>query len=1070
MNVFEPNKPLAAVLSRNVTVRELITPLALAIGLAYGNSATAQSALPLAIGQAQIQGSVRTTPNASINEIRIELDRKSVPANGLNSANVTITLLDKNGAPIQDDVWINIEVIGGSIKWAGRNASVLDAGWQAIDRVGAGESVKVVSGRVVVQWLAPPQALTGRLKASALGLSATSELDFIPDVRDLMAVGLVEGVIRLRKERNESNATALRSNDGFEQELKAFERSFNSGKGSAATRLAFFVKGAISGETLLTAAYDSDKETRLNLVKDIKPDQLYPVMGDASVTQSEGANSSGKLFVRLDNGKNYLLWGDFDTGAQGVDWFGNGQLSEVYKRDLGAYSRSLMGLRVHTERERLLINGFAAHDNLTRQIDELPANGGSFYNAAKGNAVENTDTVEVITRDRYFPSKILKVSGLQRLTDYTFDPVTGRLILRQALPSYDALGNAQSLRISYELESGGAAYWVAGADAQYKVTDNLELGASLVRDQNPAVPVNDADKVLRQMVSGNATVTLSKNAKIVFETARTESDTVQGLVSGSASRVDLNLADSQSKYRLLAHASRANIGFGNVQASVMPGRREAGLSFEAELTPVWTVSTNFLNQNDAQSGAERRMGVAAVNYKLNESFSFSAGVREFSDNGLGLVTGTSAATDNRLFGQGGLFGSGVDSATSLSSSSRQAVAPLQTKTAFVSASGQISRQISVGVELEKSVAEDPAQRLSVATNWQITPQTRINLRHEISENMGLNEDRSARVRTWALGFSNGFDSQALGRGDVYSEYRVHDSYALRSGEIASGLRTTVNLGDHWRLALGGERILSVQDLGANNSALTGGLEYLGSSDWRGSTRLEWRNGNPASGSGASQTWLHTTSVARRLSNDWTLLARNYWASTDDRQVPGTQSQERFQLGVAYRSSSTSSLDMVAKLELRDERNGELAATESRKVYLGSVHGNWHPTRPLWVSAKVAAKSVKERVQTEQSDFNAVLVGTRVTYDITPAWDLSLMGQMLKGQGSRQYALGSELGYAVARNLYLGFGYNVSGFVDKDLTGDEYTAKGVFMRLRFKFDEDSFPFLKAGQKDGEKSRQ
>ncbi len=72
-----------------------------------------------------------------------------------------------------------------------------------------------------------------------------------------------------------------------------------------------------------------------------------------------------------------------------------------------------------------------------------------------------------------------------------------------------------------------------------------------------------------------------------------------------------------------------------------------------------------------------------------------------------------------------------------------------------------------------------------------------------------------------------------------------------------------------------------------------------------------------------------------------------------------------------------------------------------------------------------------------------------------------MGSVLHGQSgqggssSRQYALGAEIGYAVATNLWASLGYNATGFHDKDLSGSDYTNKGVYLRLRYKFDEDLF---------------
>jgi len=57
--------------------------------------------------------------------------------------------------------------------------------------------------------------------------------------------------------------------------------------------------------------------------------------------------------------------------------------------------------------------------------------------------------------------------------------------------------------------------------------------------------------------------------------------------------------------------------------------------------------------------------------------------------------------------------------------------------------------------------------------------------------------------------------------------------------------------------------------------------------------------------------------------------------------------------------------------------------------------------------------------------------------------------------SRQWAEGAEIGYQVQTNLWLAAGINWSGFDDRDLSGSDYTRKGVYIRLRWKFDEDLF---------------
>jgi len=88
--------------------------------------------------------------------------------------------------------------------------------------------------------------------------------------------------------------------------------------------VAFYYKGLIKGEWLLTAAADSqDQPLRdlfsnfaskdpQDLLRRIDPNRYYPVYGDDSTTVQD-APTSGKFYVRLDKAESSVLWGNFQT-------------------------------------------------------------------------------------------------------------------------------------------------------------------------------------------------------------------------------------------------------------------------------------------------------------------------------------------------------------------------------------------------------------------------------------------------------------------------------------------------------------------------------------------------------------------------------------------------------------------------------------------------------------------------------------------------------------------------------------------------------------------------------------
>ncbi|WP_426806345.1 hypothetical protein, partial [Stenotrophomonas sp. SrG] len=66
-------------------------------------------------------------------------------------------------------------------------------------------------------------------------------------------------------------------------------------------------------DALITAAYDSDKDTRGRLLRDIQPEEFYPVYGDASLRGFD-ARSAERQYVRIDNKRRVLLYGDCQAG------------------------------------------------------------------------------------------------------------------------------------------------------------------------------------------------------------------------------------------------------------------------------------------------------------------------------------------------------------------------------------------------------------------------------------------------------------------------------------------------------------------------------------------------------------------------------------------------------------------------------------------------------------------------------------------------------------------------------------------------------------------------------------
>jgi len=297
-------------------------------------------------------------------------------------------------------------------------------------------------------------------------------------------------------------------------------------------------------------------------------------------------------------------------------------------------------------------------------------------------------------------------------------------------------------------------------------------------------------------------------------------------------------------------------------------------------------------------------------------------------------------------------------------------------------------------------------------------------------------------------------------GKVFSEYRVRDAVAGREAEAAIGLKNSWQIAKGIKLNTTLERVQKLDGTTDNTAtAVTGALEYTASPLWKGTTRLEFR------ASTTSNVFLNTFGVAFKLNRNITLLGKQFLSYTDNKGQSPDVVQERLQGGFAYRPTDTDTWNVLSRYEFKYEKNGATTGAGvipdtavDRKAHIISTHLNYQPTNFLTMSARYAAKFVTEKsngLSTSTSITN--MLSGRTIFDLTSKWDAGVNYSVLFNDlfKSCQYGVGVELGYLVATNLWLSAGYNIFGFKDKDLAAEEYTAQGVYFRLRFKFDEDLF---------------
>ncbi len=1108
-------------MSRTSTLRQMPRLSLLACALATALPAVAQSVgnggrFTPVIGQAHsLYPSSLTTTDAPpqaiddsgqglLDQVVVEVDRDGVPADGQSPVTVQVQLYDRDGKPLSGTQYVTIEHSGGRLLLPGASTDEFGPGAGDADKVIPGVQLRVENGVAAFQLLAPhdPQDVTLRITAG--GHTAQGVIGFIPEMRELLATGLVDGVINFNRRSNASLISPVQHNDAFDRDIRRWEKQFNNGKANASARTAFFVKGKIKGEYLLTAAYDSDKDVRGRLLRDIQPDDYYPVYGDSSLRGFD-ARSAERLYVRVDNKRSYLLYGDFQTGDSLATATGLGGSGVMPQRMLGTYNRTATGLGWHYENERVRSNVFAIEDSLRQVIEEFRSQGSGPY-ALRNNAVlEGSERVEVITRDRNQPSRIVSVRSLARLVDYSFEPFSGRILLNQFLSSFDADLNPVSLRITYELDQGTEKFWTYGGDAQVRVTDKLEVGASAVDDRNPYAPF--------QMGSVNAGYRFGANTALVAEFARTRSEVntnslnqvgSQGLmdavgeVEGDAWRVEFGHDGEKFDARLFA--ARTDPAFNNAASALYGGRGEYSANLTYRVGPRLELYVEGLRSEDRNpDGGERDAAGAGARIKAGQRLTVDLGLRSIRETiGVNSTWSTNTGYGNvgGLTGGfatgagGGALGYGqqaLDPATGLmvinGSSTGQVInsdlavgTELESDSARLGLGYRFSDRFSAGAEVEQAISGEDRHRVAAGLDYQVFERSRLYGRYErqtgLTSAYGITTtEREAD----ALVF--GVDSTYLRDTQAFSEYRLRDAISGRDVQAASGIRNTWDIAEGLRLSSSAEHVNVIDGSTGDNTGLALALDYSANPLWRGALRVEHRISDDVRQTEEVNEAFDTTLVqfmaARKLNRDWTLLARNYLLATNY-EARGDVLQDRFQIGAAYRDTDRNRINALMRYEYKLERDesglilqdGNVVDGTSQEVHtrahIVSSHADWHPSRPWWITGRVAGKWQRDQFayadgSRVNSTFRAMLVSGRIVYDITENWDVGVLASTFRGQNqANQYAYGVEVGRLLRQNLWLSAGYNWTGFTgDRDLSGYEYTQQGVFLRLRFKFDEDLF---------------
>ncbi len=811
-----------------------------------------------------------------------------------------------------------------------------------------------------------------------------------PAARDWILVGVAEGTAAYNSiSGNMETASAADREEGFEQN----------------GRVAFFAKGRIKGDFLLTVAYDSardEQEARERLKGTIEPDRYYLLYGDGTEQRYEAASQS-KLYLKIERRQFVALFGDFDTGFT--------------VNELTRYNRTLNGVRTDFAGERVSVSGFAARTDSGLVQDELQGDGTSgLYRLSRAPIVIGSDKLRIEVRDRFEIHRVVETRELTPFIDYDLDYERGTIFFKEPVPSRDSNLNPIFIIVDYEVRTGGDEQTSAGVRVATRLAgDKIEVGASAIHEGAQAGDT--------QVFGADLQWRVSDETRVRAEVAQAKSDDPLKADSSVAWLVEGKHVSDKLEARVWARETEDGFGVGQ-QLTADTGTRSGGVDTRYKLNDTFTVSGELQHQQVLASDATRLLASADVRMQ-KQSYSVGAGLRHVGDE--------DASGDARVSDQ-----------------------------AFVTASvdvwdGRVTLRGSSDASLGgKDASVDYPARSMLGVDYRLSGETTLFAEYEHSEGDQLDADITRigmRTRPWErTQLRSSVNTQA-------SEYgpRTFANFGLTQGFTWK---------DKWAFDVGVDQTNTLRgpDLEPLNpkAPLASGsmtddffAAFLGASYrkelWQMTSRLEHRN------SDSEERWSATTGWYREPVEGHAMSVSLQGFDSTQALADSTSAVGRF--AWAFRPTSSQWI-VFDRFELKyDQRGDSLTQYESSRI-VNNLHANWQLDPSMQLGLQYGARYVSSTFEGDKYSGISDIVGADLRRQLTRRFDLGAHTAVLHSWESdvMDYSFGLDVGTTLAKNVWVSVGYNLAGFRDEDFSASRHTAQGPYIQIRIKADQDTFKDL------------
>ena len=852
-------------------------------------------------------------------------------------------------------------------------------------------------------------------------------------------------------------------------------------------RVAFYLKGKVQGDTLLTISADTrdqpvqhifsnfDSKDPAYLLRNLDPNRYYPVYGDDS-TLVEDAPTRGKFYVRLDRGDSNIMWGNFKTTVTGTEFL--------------RYERGLYGARAQTKTADTTQYGerrgqaevFAAEPGTLGARDVFRGTGGTMYYMSRQNITQGSERITIESRDSN-TGLVLKTQALAATQDYDINYLQGRVILKNPLSSFgpsDMIVQAGGLSgvdqyvvVNYEYAPSLQANTdkAFGGRTSYWVNDHIQVGVTGYTQTAAAekLAIGGIDATFRATaasyvkIEGARSTGPGSGENISIDGGYTFSNRASSGAPAWARKIEAaaDLAEliHGAEGRLSAYWKQKDQGYaGPGELTLNRGGMEVGVKAAVKIDERWSEKTKV----DGKKDEFRTYTVAEQNvtYKFNDYWKGTLGARVDNNN---VAFGTASPVLNQT-------GSRTDLAVRIDFDSHKDWGTYGYLQGTAERTGQREANNRVGFggnlrlnENTKATAEisegNGGFGAKVGTEYKVDDKRNTYL------NYALDPDRTDIISRGGTGtLTSGARERFSDSFSVFGEER------LKYGGGFSGLTHAYGLeflpAEHWKAGIVVEtgRLSDPYQGDVQRTAVSPSIGYT-HGGLTTASRFEYRHDDIttiAAGETVRDTYLMNNSLANKLNTDWRYLGKlngSYSIGNSGTFYQGNYLEAVS--GLAYRPAGNDRLNALFKYTYfynvpTAGQNIALpgSADYSQQSHVLSVDAAYDLNNYVTVGAKYALRTGSIKDNTTGGpwlDSTVELLIGRIDYHIVKEWDVSAELRTLIALNARDQQTGVLVGVYrhLGDNFKFGVGYNFTHFSD-DLTNLSGKNQGVFVNAIGKF--------------------